>query len=257
MQAAEAGSGERTAAYRVVEGLHLRQWLARSAAPLAVLCTNGAGVLEVAWLPRHDAAAAWCGLPPSATTALRVVGLALVAVAAVLRVQAKGVLVRRTTLTTHGAYARVRHPFYLAAVLGGAGTLLLAGSLGAVVAVAWVALAVPVYAVTIAGEEDGLRTLYPEAWARYAATVPALLPRLARAARDGDAAGERSTWANLVREREPPRLLRFLAGAAAVGACALADRTPALAFGGLALLLLVASYLVPLVARPPRDGSPA
>lgn len=195
-------------AYAVVEHGHLRQWALRAVLPLAVVSTNGAGLLDVAGLPRHD----WPGLSAGFETSLRVAGAALVVLAAALRVAAKGVLVRKTTLTTGGVYSVVRHPFYLANLVGAVGTLLVAGQAGAVVAVAWTVVAVPLYAATIAGEERALAALYPAEFADYALRVRALVPRLPAPG----GATVRVTWANLVTEREPPRLLRFVAGAGIV-----------------------------------------
>lgn len=213
--------------YPLVEGLHLRQWAQRAVLPLAILATNGAGLLDVPWLPHAGA----LGVAPPADAAIRVAGGVLVAASAALRVAAKGVLVRRTTLTQGGVYGVVRHPFYLANLVGAVGTFLLAGPLGAVLAVAWIAAAIPIYAVTIAGEEACLARLYPDEFARYAATVPALVPRRLR--RGGPPTPV--TWANLRAEREPPRLLRFVAGAAAVAA---------LTFGGTAAVVALCAAAV-------------
>ncbi len=236
--------------YETVERLHLRQVLLRPVAPLAVLCTNGAGLIDVAWLPRHDAPLVALGVGADARVGFVAAGAAVVIASAALRVAAKGVLVRRTTLTTAGAYRLVRHPFYLATFVGAVGTFVLAGPLGTVVALVWLALAGPVFAATIAGEERGLRALYPEAWAAYVARVPALLPRPCARPRERPEGAERRapeariTWANLVSEREPPRLLRFLAGVAAVVGAASAGAA-AVAFLASAGLLLVVSYVVP------------
>src|SRR5262245_46802059 len=103
-----------TRAYAFVEGLHLRPWALRIVLPLAAFATNGAGRLDIAALPRHDAPAFLAHVE----TALRIAGGALVVLAAALRVLAKGVLVRKTTLTTGGVYGVVRHPFYLANIVG-------------------------------------------------------------------------------------------------------------------------------------------
>jgi len=194
--------------YAVVERLHLRQWALRAVPPLAALATNGAGPLDVARLPRHDAP----GFSPSAQIAIRVGGAALVVVAAALRVLAKGVLVRKTTLTTGGVYGVVRHPFYLANLLGAFGTFCIAGALGAVVGAAWLVLATPIYVATIRGEETALARLFPAEFSEYAARVRALVPGIPPRGRPTT----RVTWTNLVAEREPPRLLRVLAAALAV-----------------------------------------
>lgn len=222
-------------AYAFVEGRHLRQWALRAVLPLAALATNGAGPVDVPWLPAHDAP----GLGASAETALRVAGVALVIVSAVLRILAKGVLVRKTTLTTGGVYGVVRHPFYLANIVGALGTFLLAGQVGAALGAAWLVVATPIYVVTIRGEESALARLYPSEFAGYAARVRALVPGWPR--RDGPATPV--TWANLVLEREPPRLLRFLAGAAAVyGLTSAPSASTAVLVGAAALF--AAGYLV-------------
>jgi protein-S-isoprenylcysteine O-methyltransferase Ste14 len=196
--------------YARIEGLHLRQWTLRTVLPLAALATNGAGLLDVHWLPNSNA----LGTSPPVTFTIRIAGALLVAGAVALRVAAKGVLVRKTTLTQGGVYGLVRHPFYLANLLGAVGTFLLAGPLGAAVAATWLVVALPIYAVTIAGEEAGLARLFPDEFTRYAASVPALLPTRLR----GAGPSARVTWTNLRAEREPPRLMRFVAGAAAVAA---------------------------------------
>ena len=243
-------SGERSASYRRVERLHLRQWVLRCVLPVAVLCTNGAGALAVDWWPRHDA---WLGGEP-AELAVRGAGAFLIVTAAWLRVLSKGVLVRKRRLTTGGAYAHVRHPFYLATLIGAVGLLALSGTTGALLALPWLVLAAPVFAITIAGEEDGLSTLYPERWDAYRAAVPALLPLPRHAAPPPDPV--RVTWANLVAEREPPRLLRFLGGAALVAAAGAAGAAGT-ALGAVAVALFGSSYALPaLLGSRRRDEVP-
>jgi protein-S-isoprenylcysteine O-methyltransferase Ste14 len=222
-------------AYAFVEGLHLRQWALRVVVPLAALATNGSGRLDAPWLPRHDAPAVFA----PAETGLRVAGVALVVAAAALRVLAKGVLVRKTTLTTGGVYGVVRHPFYLANLVGAVGTFLCAGALGAAVCAAWLVVAAPIYAATVRGEERALARLFPSEFAAYAARVRALVPGLP------PRVGERTavTWSNLVLEREPPRLLRFVAGAAVVFGLTFAGAASAVVLGAAALLFAV-SYFV-------------
>lgn len=247
-------SGSRSPAYRFVEGAHLRQWLARLAAPLAVLCTNGAGLLDVTWLPRHDAPVHVLGLPTWTADAVRAGAGALVLASVVLRILSKGVLVRRTTLTTGGVYAHVRHPFYVAVVLGSAGVLALAGPLGAALAGVWLLAAAPVYAVTVSGEEEGLATLFPDAWRSYAQRVPALVPRPT----PGVAGAERTrvTWANLVAEHEPPRLLRYLGGVAAVGGCAAGGTAGAALLAAAATAFLLSRLLPGIRPRRRREHRP-
>lgn len=229
--------------YLQVEGLHLRQWVLRAVPILAVAATNGAGWLDLAAFPRHDAPLRYAGLPSGIGTACGIAGAALIALATILRVAAKGVLVRKTTVTTGGAYGLVRHPFYLATLMGAVGVLLLAGPLGGVVAAAWLAVAIPVFLVTIAGEEAGLRSIHGAAWDAYAARVPRLLPT-------GRLGGDRApvTWANLVKEGEPPRCLRFLAGATAVLAFRTGGTGGAILVAG-AALAFAASHVVARSSR--------
>ncbi|MCG3134675.1 MAG: hypothetical protein HMLKMBBP_01996 [Planctomycetes bacterium] len=196
------------ASYRVLERMHARQILTRLAVPLGVACTNGGPWLDVDWLPRLGAGTGDGAAADSAVaTALTVVACAVTADAALVRVAAKGVLVRKTTVTSEGVYGALRHPYY-AACMGFGATVLAAGPAAAIPAAAWLAAALVVFGLTARGEEAGLRAIHGAAWDVYAGRVPMLglwhakLPSGLRAAR----------WANLVREGEPPRLLRFLAG---------------------------------------------
>jgi len=250
---APGDSGRRTPSYRFVEGLHLRQWLARATAPLAIACTNGAGLLDWDVLPRHDAPLAWTGLPAEAETVVRVAGALLIVLAAWVRVESKGVLVRRVTLTTGGAYAWVRHPFYLAVLLGAVGLFLLSGALGVIVAAVWLSLAAPVYAATVAGEEDGLGTLFPDDWESYSRRVPRLLPLRGRRT-PVEGTQVRVTWRNLVAEHEPPRLLRYFGATAAVGGCVVGG-SAGLGLLGLAAALFVASRVAPGIRPPSRRAA--
>lgn len=81
----------------------------------------------------------------------------------------------RQTLVQEGPYARVRHPIYLAVLLLAGGTFLAHPSL-ARGAVAW-GLAVGL-AIKMRMEERTLREAFGEEWVRYAARVPALVPRV-------------------------------------------------------------------------------
>lgn len=226
--------------YLRVEGLHLRQWALRSVVPLAVVATNGAGPVRLEGLPAWDEPLRRIGAPEAAGLLVSISGAGTVLLASALRVAAKGVLVRKTTVTCTGAYALVRHPFYLANLTGALGTFALAGPLGAVVGCVWLLAALPIYLVTIAGEEAGLRRVHGAAWDAYAARVPRLLPYPVR----WDRQGARVTWSNLVEEGEPPRGLRFLAAALAVLSC----RAGGAWFGPLlcaAAALWASSHVVP------------
>jgi len=80
-------------------------------------------------------------------------------------------------IVTRGPYAVVRHPIYLGVLLLAAGTLLAHPSAATICIAAGLAIGV---AWKIPAEERTLRAAYGEAWARYAAGVPALLPRPSR-----------------------------------------------------------------------------
>lgn len=239
--------GERSL-YSRIEALHLRQGLQRVVPLVGALALNGVGWLDLPGLPRPHRSLGAAPAGSAADAALALSGAALVAVAASLRVAAKGVLVRKRTVTRSGVYGRVRHPYYLANLLGSAGILLVAGLPGAAAAVAWLAAATPVFLVTVRGEEAGLRRDHPDAWDAYAARVPRLVPSvLSRTVGDPTPV----TWRNLVAEHEPPRLCRFVAGALAVVSCRF-DGAAAWSWGAAAAALFLASHVLALATRRSR-----
>lgn len=101
--------------------------------------------------------------------------LALVAPGLLLRGYASGYVKKNAELTVTGPYAHTRNPLYLGSTLIAFGFALAAGSLSiaAVLAVLFAAIYVPV----IRSEEEYLRSTFPE-FARYAAAVPRLVPRI-------------------------------------------------------------------------------
>jgi protein-S-isoprenylcysteine O-methyltransferase Ste14 len=83
-------------------------------------------------------------------------------------------------VVTQGPYAVVRHPIYLAILLLAAGTVLAHPSAATVCVATGLAAGM---ALKIPAEERALRAACGDAWTRYAADVPALVPRLSRASR--------------------------------------------------------------------------
>lgn len=245
--ATSTGSG----VYERLERLHLRQAVQRLVPVAGALTLNGAGWLTVAFLPVHAATGRALGSSPQADGAVAALGAAAVAGSAALRIAAKGVLVRKTEVTAVGVYSHVRHPYYLANLVGCVGVLLLAGAPGVVVALGWLALAFPIFHRTLRGEEAGLERVHGSAWTDYAARTPRLLPRPLRAG-SATPAGRGVSWANLVAEHEPPRLCRFIAGAAAVASCRFVG-APAWTLGGLAAVLFVGSHVLARLRRPRGD----
>ncbi|HET6304308.1 MAG TPA: isoprenylcysteine carboxylmethyltransferase family protein [Myxococcota bacterium] len=81
-------------------------------------------------------------------------------------------------LVTHGAYELVRHPVYLGALLIWIG-LAVAFASGWTLAIA-VLYVLPAYLLYMRDEEAMLEEAFGEAYRRYRAKVPMLLPRLAR-----------------------------------------------------------------------------
>src|SRR5262249_4987753 len=123
------------------------------------------------------------GFPPVAA----VVGLALAAAGLALHLRARRALgpfwsgpitVRAGhAVVTSGPYALVRHPLYLGVLLLAAGTVLVHTSPATVC----VALGVSVgIGLKMRAEERALVAICGEAYARYAAEVPALIPRPAQ-----------------------------------------------------------------------------
>lgn len=104
------------------------------------------------------------------------VGIPLIVAGEALRIWACGHLVKNRRLTTTGPYAHVKNPLYVGTILISVGFCIAAR--------AW-----PVLVAVVIGyygyyfprkkkiEGDRLRQIYGEAWVRYDASVPDLLPR--------------------------------------------------------------------------------
>jgi len=142
------------------------------------------------------------------TPRLLAAGAAIAAAGIVLRAWAAGYLRKGEVLATAGPYAHLRHPLYLGSAFITAGLAVAAGRvwLGLLLVALFVALYVPV----LLREEAELRARFSDSYARYAAAVPRLLPRLRPSAIGGDAA-QRFNWQLYRRNREYNALLGYLA----------------------------------------------
>ena len=88
---------------------------------------------------------------------------------------AGAVVGERATLVTSGPFALVRHPFYAAWGLLGAGAALGFGSLAGVAA--FLAAWIPATRWRAALEEEALAEAWADEWTRYAEKTPRFLPR--------------------------------------------------------------------------------
>ncbi len=105
-------------------------------------------------------------------------GGALVLAGLALRGWAAGYLAKGAALCTDGPYRYLRHPLYLGSLLAALGFCIMANVLWA-----WLVVLPPflaLYTWQTLAEERTLRRLYPDAYPRYAAQVPMLLPRPTR-----------------------------------------------------------------------------
>jgi len=118
------------------------------------------------------AAFAWFSAPTASSlligTPVSLAGLAL-------RAWAAGHLAKNQSLATGGPYAWLRNPLYAGTVTVAAG--LAAASRSLPLALLFAAVFLLVYLPVIELEEQHLREIFPD-YAKYAAQVPALLPKL-------------------------------------------------------------------------------
>jgi protein-S-isoprenylcysteine O-methyltransferase Ste14 len=135
--------------------------------------------------------------------ALLIGGTALAVAGQSLRLWAAGHLVKSDTLTITGPFAYTRHPLYLGSTLIGLGLCTASGMWWSFVLVG-VVFGV-FYVPTARHEEEFLRGVYGEAYARYCEAVPAFGVRLSRyGASEPISAnpGGGFEWARIVRNRE-------------------------------------------------------
>lgn len=149
-------------------------------------------VAAFAWFSHPDARSLAYGLPVS------LLGLAL-------RAWAAGHLAKNQNLASSGPYAFTRNPLYIGTLLVAAGLALASRSAGLGILFALVFLCI--YLPVIQLEQQHLRSLFPD-YAAYAASVPALLPRLTAAC---PVRGFR--WSLYLKNREYQAAAGFLVGA--------------------------------------------
>ncbi len=136
-----------------------------------------------------------------------VAGSVVVLAGILLRAYAAGHLEKDRALTTCGPYRWTRNPLYLGSLFIGAGFAL--ASCSWILAVGFAVLFLAVYWPVMRREENHLRRSFPEAYNRYAETVPLLVPAPWRAR---PPAGERFRWERYRKNREYEAALGFLAG---------------------------------------------
>lgn len=144
-------------------------------------------------------------LPPACS----VLGLVLMVCGMVWRSWGAGVVHKNRALATHGPYAVCRHPLYLGSIVVTAGFCLLTGDLAAALVLALPFLAIHV--LRMWREEETLAARFGAAYARYAASVPRLLPV-------HWPAGLRAewSWSQWCRNREARTLAHVILGLAAL-----------------------------------------
>ncbi len=103
-------------------------------------------------------------------------GIGLVIAGLLLRLWSNGYAIKNDKLTTSGPYALVRNPLYL-------GTFLIAAGFVIVLNMGWVgvlflSMLIVTYAQTIRDEQHMLAAKFGDAFRRYKAKVPAMIPAL-------------------------------------------------------------------------------
>jgi protein-S-isoprenylcysteine O-methyltransferase Ste14 len=122
----------------------------------------------------------WLARPTGRCLAL---GAVLIVPGLLLRALASGHVRKNETLATSGPYAYTRNPLYLGSLLMGIGFAVAARSWW--VGVALVVMFFAIYLPVIRGEEEFLRTRFPD-FEDYAQRVPRMFPRIAPARSGGE-----------------------------------------------------------------------
>jgi protein-S-isoprenylcysteine O-methyltransferase Ste14 len=102
-------------------------------------------------------------------------GAAIALIGVVVRAWAAGHITKNRRLAVTGPYAHTRNPLYFGSFLIGAGFAVAAHWALLLVVIAFWTF---VYAPTIQRERQNINDRFPEAYAAYAANVPAFIPRV-------------------------------------------------------------------------------
>lgn len=128
------------------------------------------------------------------TVSLLAVGFVLAALGEAIRIWAAGCISKNAELACKGPFAYVRNPLYLGSLFIGASYCVMSGLWWSVPITA--VMYYYFYVGTIVNEEEHLRDVLGEAYARYCESVPRLLPRLAPWRCDGQPFSWEKVWHN-------------------------------------------------------------
>ena len=135
-------------------------------------------------------------------------GTMLLIFGSLLHFLAKGHLRQNTVLTLTGPYRWVRNPFYLANLMVDTGLCFMINRLE--LTVVYLSFWIYVYIMTIRKEERNLEEIFGDAYLKYKAKVPRLIPYGVSLPKE-EAVGPGFSWKNhnISEGAELPRLLRF------------------------------------------------
>jgi protein-S-isoprenylcysteine O-methyltransferase Ste14 len=123
-------------------------------------------------------------------------GFAVMVLGASFRTWASGHIRKQQNLAVSGPYAHTRNPLYFGSFLIASGALVMGMSW--VMALLFVAMALPLYWTVMAREEEFLAGRFGEEFLRYKAAVPLFFPRLSAYGSGGGRFG----WKLVQRHRE-------------------------------------------------------